>query len=123
VANFGCPETPKFELYKVVYFVTDKSVVMAMYTKDLDEVAKIMQEHKDVNVTISGHADSQGPDEYNMKLSERRADYVINFLVKKGIDKTRLMKSFFGERNPVSDNNTIDGRSQNRRVEIKSIAK
>ncbi len=123
VANFGCPEVQKFEFYKVVYFVTNESVVISMYTKDLDEVVKIMQEHKDVSVSISGYADAVDTDEYNMKLSERRADYVINFLVKRGIDKTRLVKSFFGESNPVADNNTIDGRSLNRRVEIKSIAK
>lgn len=123
VANFGCPENQKNEIYKLVYFATDKSVVISTYTKDLDEVAKTMKNYKEVSVSITGNADSQGSDQYNMKLSERRADYVINYLVKKGIDKARLVKSYVGESNPVADNETVDGRSLNRRVKIKSIAK
>ena len=117
----GCPEPPKaFEYFKVVYFGVDKSVVATKYIKDLDEVVAIMKEHSDLNVSVEGHADSQGPDAYNMKLSEKRADYVINYLVKKGIEKGRLFKSFFGESKPVGDNKTYEGRSQNRRVEIKT---
>jgi len=56
-----------------------------------------------------------------MKLSEKRADYVINYLVKKGVAKTRLMKKALGEANPVGDNKTATGRAQNRRVEIKTV--
>lgn len=121
-SNNGCPEEPKkFEFYKVVYFGSDKSIMMVKYTKDLDEVVTIMNEHTDVTVSVEGHADSQGNDAYNMRLSEKRADYVINYLVKKGIAKSRLVKSFAGETKPVGDNKTAEGRAQNRRVEIKSI--
>lgn len=123
VANKGCPEKPRFDLYKVVYFNSDKSVVITKYTKDLDEVARIMTENAEVTVSVEGHADSQGPDAYNMRLSEKRADYVINYLVKKKIDKARLVKAFFGESKPAADNNTAEGRAQNRRVEIKAINK
>jgi outer membrane protein OmpA-like peptidoglycan-associated protein len=56
-----------------------------------------------------------------MKLSEKRADYVINYLVKKGVAKDRLVKKVLGEANPVGDNNTAAGRAQNRRVEIKTV--
>lgn len=122
VANGGCPEN-KFELYKVVYFGSDKSVVITKYTKDLDEVAGILKAHTEVSVSVEGHADSQGNDAYNMKLSEKRADYVINYLAKKGIEKTRLVKAFFGESKPAADNKTAEGRAQNRRVEIKAINK
>ena len=62
----------------------------------------------------------RGTAAYNLKLSEKRADYVINYLVKKGIAKDRLTKSFFGEKNPAANNRTLDGRAKNRRVEIKS---
>jgi outer membrane protein OmpA-like peptidoglycan-associated protein len=96
-------------------------VMITKYTKDLDEVAAIMKEHTDVSVSVEGHADSQGPDAYNMKLSEKRSDYVINYLFKKGIDKSRLVKSFYGESKPAADNNTSEGRAKNRRVEIKSV--
>ncbi len=120
-SNFGCPEVKKFEYFKVVYFGIDKSVMMTKYTKDLDEVVTIMNDHADVSVAIEGYADSQGNDAYNMKLSEKRADYVINYLVKKGVAKTRLMKKALGEANPVGDNKTATGRAQNRRVEIKTV--
>ncbi|MEI6060389.1 MAG: OmpA family protein [Bacteroidota bacterium] len=120
-ANGGCPEVKKFEIYKVVYFATDKSFVITKYTKDLDDVVGIMNEHSDVSVSVEGHADAQGSDVYNMKLSEKRADYVINYLVKKGVSKDRLFKKFFGESNPVADNRTVVGRAKNRRVEIKTV--
>jgi len=120
-ANFGCPEVKKFEYYKVVYFASAKTTVITKYTKDLDEVVGIMNDHADVSVTVEGFADSQGNDNYNMKLSEKRADYVINYLVKKGIAKDRLVKKFSGEANPVGDNKTADGRAMNRRVEIKTV--
>ena len=94
--------------------------MITKYTKDLNEVADIMKAHKEVSVTVEGHADAQGNDAYNMKLSEKRSDYVINYLVKKGIEKSRLIKAFYGETKPVGDNNTEDGRAKNRRVEIKS---
>ncbi len=123
VANGGCPEVKKFELYRVVYFNSNKTVVITKYTKDLDEVAKILTDNADVTVSVDGYADSQGPDAYNMKLSEKRADYVIGYLVKKGIAKTRLVKAFYGEAKPAADNKTAEGRAQNRRVEIKAINK
>ena len=56
-----------------------------------------------------------------MKLSGKRADYVINYLVKKGVAKDRLVKKFFGEASPVGDNKTAAGRAENRRVEIKTV--
>ena len=87
----------------------------------MDEVVTIMKDHSDVSVNVEGYADAQGNDAYNMKLSEKRADYVINYLVKKGVAKDRLVKKFFGEANPVGDNATAAGRDQNRRVEIKTV--
>jgi OmpA-OmpF porin, OOP family len=120
-SNFGCPEVKKFEFYKVVYFGSDKSVMITKYTKDLDEVVAIMKDHSDVSVTVEGYADAQGNDAYNMKLSEKRSDYVINYLVKKGVAKDRLVKKFYGEANPAADNNTAEGRALNRRVEIKAV--
>lgn len=116
----GCPEVKKFEFYKVVYFATDRSVVLTKYVKDLDEVVSIMKEHSDVSVSVEGHADAQGNDAYNMRLSEKRADYVINYLAKKGIDKARLIKAFYGESKPAATNNTAEGRALNRRVEIRA---
>jgi OmpA-OmpF porin, OOP family len=120
VANFGCPEVKKFEYGKLVYFNTAQSAVIKKNIKDLDEVVATLKEHADVAILVEGHADEQGSDQYNMKLSEQRADYVINYLVKKGIAKERLTKKFYGKTMPAADNSTAEGRSKNRRVEIKT---
>ena len=121
VANFGCPEVKKFEYGNVVYFNTAQSVVIKKYNKDLDAVAIILKDNKDVKFTVEGNADEQGSEEFNMKLSEKRADYVINYLVKKGVAADQLVKKFFGKSNPVADNTTAEGRSKNRRVDIKAV--
>jgi len=120
-ANFGCPDIKKFEFAVTVYFATDKSVVLDKCIKDLNDVVAVMKEHNDLHLDVAGYADAIGPDAYNMKLSEKRADYVINYLVKKGVAKDRMVKKYFGEGNPVGDNKTSAGRAKNRRVEIKSI--
>ncbi len=119
-ANNGCPDI-KFEYFKVAYFGFDKAVLAKKFYTDIDEVAKVMIEHDNISLLIEGYADSQGPAAYNMKLSDKRADYVINYLVKKGIAKDRLVKQLYGEGNPVATNKTLSGRALNRRVEIKSI--
>jgi outer membrane protein OmpA-like peptidoglycan-associated protein len=119
-SNYGCPEITKIEYFKVVYFNFDKTVLVTKFLKDLDEVVAVMQKYPDLNLSVEGYADSQGPAAYNLKLSEKRADFVIKYLAKKGIAKERLTKSFFGEKNPVATNRTLDGRAKNRRVEIKS---
>jgi OmpA-OmpF porin, OOP family len=119
-ANSGCPEIQKFEYYKVVYFETNRSSVITKYTKDLDEVVRIMNEKGEVSMSVEGYADAQGSDAYNMKLSEKRADFVINYLVKKGVERSRLVKKYYGEDNPASDNETTEGRAKNRRVEIRT---
>ncbi len=121
VSNFGCPEVKLFEYFKVVYFNFDKTVLATKFIKDLNDVVTLMQENPDIQLSIEGYADSQGPAAYNMLLSGKRADYVINYLAKKGINKDRLVKSFFGESKSVATNKTLEGRAKNRRVEIKSI--
>ncbi len=118
--NFGCPEVKPFEYSGVVYFGFDKSILVADFKKDLDAVADVLTGNPDASLLIEGYADSQGPAAYNLKLSEKRADFVIGYLVKKGIAKERLIKSFFGEKNPADTNRTLKGRAMNRRVEIKS---
>lgn len=120
-SNFGCPEVKKFEYFKVVYFGINKSIAFTKYTKDLDEVVTIMNDQADVTINIEGHADEIGTADYNLKLSEKRADYVIKYLVKKGIAKDRLVKKFYGKANPAADNKTSAGRALNRRVEIKTV--
>jgi OOP family OmpA-OmpF porin len=65
---------------------------------------------------IEGHTDSVGNDDYNLKLSQRRADAVRQYLLDKGVAGARLEAKGFGESQPVADNKTVEGRAQNRRV-------
>jgi OOP family OmpA-OmpF porin len=120
-SNFGCPEVKKSDYFKVVYFGIDKSVAITKYTKDLDEVVTIMKDNSDVTINVEGYADESGTADYNLKLSEKRADYVISYLIKNGIAKDRLVKKFYGKTNFASDNKTSTGRALNRRVEIKTV--
>jgi OOP family OmpA-OmpF porin len=68
---------------------------------------------------VEGHTDSVGNDDYNLKLSQRRADSVRKYLVDKGVPAARLEAKGYGEAQPVADNKTADGRAQNRRVVLK----
>jgi outer membrane protein OmpA-like peptidoglycan-associated protein len=120
-ANFGCPEDKSFEYVNVVYFGFDKAVLIPKYLKVLDEVVATLNDHSEISIFVEGYADSQGNAKYNMKLSERRAEHVINYLVKQGVAKDRLVKKYFGIGNPVGDNKTKAGRALNRRVEIKTV--
>ena len=84
----------------------------------VDEAAKIMKDHPTMNVSVEGHTDSIGSEDYNLRLSERRAQTVADHLVGDGINRTRLHVKGLGEANPVADNSTEAGRAKNRRVEL-----
>jgi len=100
-----------------VLFDTNKSVIKKGYFADVDALAGVMQQYPDLNVTIEGHTDNVGKDAYNKKLSQRRADAVKAYLVKKGIDANRLTAIGYGEERPIADNATKAGKAENRRVE------
>ncbi len=84
----------------------------------MDDVVSIMNQYPEINVRIAGHTDSQGAEENNQKLSEKRATAVMNYLTSKGISPTRLSAVGFGEVSPIADNKTAAGRAENRRVEF-----
>ena len=72
----------------------------------------------ELEVEIVGHTDNMGPDVYNMDLSRRRAQAVIDYLTGKGVAEERLSLAYFGETQPVDSNDTREGRANNRRVEF-----
>jgi OOP family OmpA-OmpF porin len=78
-----------------------------------------MQENRDSKVTLSGYTDWTGTKAYNLKLSDRRVAAVKSYVVKKGIDPSRISGRGYGESNPIASNRTKEGRAKNRRVEIK----
>lgn len=84
----------------------------------LDAAADVLKKRADIKVTVEGHTDSMGTDAYNQKLSERRANAVKAYLVKKGVASERMSPIGFGEAKPVADNKTEEGRFKNRRVEF-----
>jgi OmpA-OmpF porin, OOP family len=122
----GCPQKydlvvvteTKIELKQTVYFDTNKAKIQKRSFRLLDEVAQALTDFPTIEVRIEGHTDSQGKDAFNKKLSQRRAESVRNYLIKKGIAASRMVGVGFGEEVPIADNRTKDGRAQNRRVEF-----
>ena len=104
-----------------VLFDFDKSVLKAEGKNKLDDLAaKVKAINLEVVIAI-GHTDSIGSDAYNQKLSVRRAESVKAYLVSKGIEPNRIYTEGKGEKQPVADNKTAEGRAKNRRVEIEVV--
>ncbi|MDI6792020.1 MAG: OmpA family protein [bacterium] len=102
-------------------FDTDKSFLRPEAKENLTEVAKVLRKYPDEPVVIEGHCDWRASDEYNLGLSDRRANSVKNYLVEvQGIPEERLTPIGYGESRPVATNSTEEGMQLNRRVEIKS---
>lgn len=102
-----------------VFFDTNKYNINASSQETLDKLAGILQEYKDTNVIVIGHTDSVGTEEYNMTLSKNRANAVTNYFTQnKGLSSYRLSTNWYGEMQPMHDNNTAEGRAKNRRVNI-----
>jgi outer membrane protein OmpA-like peptidoglycan-associated protein len=101
-----------------VLFASGKAELKAGSTANLNKLVAFLTTHLDRNVTIEGYTDSLGTEEYNVGLSQRRAESVKAHLVGQGIASTRLSASGLGEGAPVADNDSAAGRQQNRRVEV-----
>jgi len=115
------PVAEKVTFAADVLFDFDKSVVKPEGKSKLDDLAnKVRGVNLEVVIAI-GHADSIGSDAYNQKLSVRRAESVKAYLVSKGIEPNRVYTEGKGEKQPVADNKTREGRAKNRRVEIEVI--
>ncbi len=89
----------------------------------LDQWVKILKENPNMIIEVAGHTDSIGSDEYNLKLSRARAKAVRDYFIKKGIEPSRIYARGYGERQPIADNGTPEGRALNRRVEIRIISR
>jgi outer membrane protein OmpA-like peptidoglycan-associated protein len=117
----GCPvpvAVPQKLVLGDVLFATNEATLTADAIETLDKAAASLQEWGDVKVEVAGYTDNTGTVEYNEKLSWRRADAVRTYLIDKGIAAERLTAKGYGESNPVADNATEAGRSENRRVEL-----
>ncbi len=121
------PEAPKTQLADLqmvletsdVLFAFDKAVIKSNVIPELDKWATYLNENPRVTADIYGYTDNTGPSTYNLDLSERRAQAVVNYLTSKGVSPKRLTAKGFGENQPVAPNTTREGRQKNRRVELK----
>lgn len=102
-----------------VLFEFDKWVIKEPFIPELKQWADYFKNNPEVKASIYGHTDSTGPTTYNEKLSMKRAQAVVNFLVGAGVDSSRLTARGFGEIQPTATNATKEGRQKNRRVEMK----
>jgi outer membrane protein OmpA-like peptidoglycan-associated protein len=105
-----------------VNFDFNKSSLTEESTTTLVQVADVLTKNPTIKVEISGHTDNVGAAAYNNKLSLDRAKTVVDFLVKKGIDKTRLTSVGYGAERPIASNKSDIGRAKNRRTEFKIIS-
>lgn len=101
-----------------VLFRSDDSILMPGAESRLDQVVDALSPIGDRKIVVEGYTDSQGSDDYNVSLSQRRADAVRNYLVHRGYPADQVQAHGIGEGSPVADNATSEGRANNRRVEI-----
>ena len=101
-----------------VRFDFNKSTLTAQAKTNLDKLVTVFTEYPDTNIVIYGYTDSSGPDDYNLKLSQQRAEAVKSYLSKKGVSSARFTTTGMGEADPIESNETDAGRSKNRRVEF-----
>jgi outer membrane protein OmpA-like peptidoglycan-associated protein/tetratricopeptide (TPR) repeat protein len=106
---------------KNIFFDFDKATLRPESTVELENLRKILVDNGTIKVEISGHTDSKGSDEYNLKLSDDRAKAVVDYLISKGIKKERLVYKGYGESVPIASNDNEEGRQLNRRTEFKIL--
>jgi outer membrane protein OmpA-like peptidoglycan-associated protein len=122
--NNGCPPIQKEDreilefAMRAVQFDLGKATLRPESYRILDQVSRILQKYDDYNLSISGHTDNTGSALNNQRLSENRAKSCYDYLVSKGVSPSRLSYAGYGESTPIADNQTLEGRTLNRRVEF-----
>ncbi len=112
----------KIQVNEKIHFDFNKATIKPDSYNLLDEIADVILKHPELKkISIEGHTDSIGTPKYNLKLSKERATAVRDYLVNKGVEPDRLVTEGFGLERPIADNETEEGRAQNRRVEFNII--
>ncbi|MDR3627645.1 MAG: OmpA family protein, partial [Ignavibacteriaceae bacterium] len=104
-------------------FEFNKSKLLPNAYAVLDSIVSTMKAHTDYKWEVGGYTDGIGSDKYNIKLSQRRAKAVVDYLVSQGVIRRNIKAVGYGKANPIATNETLEGRSMNRRVEIKLLSK
>ena len=106
-----------------VFFDFDKNILTEADLKELPKAVAFVKKYPGAKIRLDGYADSIGTDAYNIKLSERRATAVKDYLIKEaGVSSSKITAVGHGEADPVADNKTAEGRAKNRRVEISILS-
>lgn len=101
-----------------IQFEIDRYAIQHEYEASVERLGAYLRKYPDTTAVIEGHTDEVGTDEYNMQLSQRRANSVVEYLVEySGIDRSRLKAVGYGKTRPVADNSTEEGKRQNRRID------
>lgn len=103
---------------KNVFFDTDKFDLKPESKTELNKLVAMLKKNATLKIEISGHTDNQGNAASNKTLSENRAKAVYQFLIDAGIEAARLSYKGYGSEKPIADNNTLEGRAENRRTEF-----
>jgi outer membrane protein OmpA-like peptidoglycan-associated protein len=139
-ANFDIPDTSKYIVVEKnvalqpidigsrivlrnIFFDFNKATLRDESTAELDRLINLLTTYTTLKIEISGYTDNKGSAEYNQKLSESRAESVVDYLVAHGITASRLTYKGYGKDDPIATNETDDGRQQNRRTEFKITGK
>jgi outer membrane protein OmpA-like peptidoglycan-associated protein/tetratricopeptide (TPR) repeat protein len=137
--NFDIPNTAAFQqvtkdvelkniavgskiVLKNIFFDFDKATLRPESTNELQRLTKLLNDVPTLKIEISGHTDSKGANDYNKTLSDNRAKAVVDYLIKAGIASNRLVYKGYGEEQPISTNETEEGRQLNRRTEFKILS-
>ena len=117
----------QFDLYESIFeiknlnFKTAKYNIEEKYFQELDNLKSLLVNENEIKIEIAGHTDNNGSELANQLLSENRAKSVKSYLVKNGIDKLRINCVGYGEKQPIANNNSKQGREKNRRIEIRIL--
>jgi len=119
----ACPEMSKTGtwVFKDIKFEIDKDTLLASSYPTLEQIVQILTDNPEISVEIQGHTDSTASESHNMDLSLRRAHTVMIYLQNKGIAPSRMTAQGYGESRPMDTNDTVEGRTNNRRVELKPL--
>ena len=106
-----------------IFFDVNQATLRPESTSELERLYSLMNETPNLKIEISGHTDNVGSAELNQKLSQSRAKAVVDYLITKNIDKSRLVSAGYGFTQPIASNDTEEGKQLNRRTEFKVLSK
>lgn len=107
--------------FQPIYFDHDKAEIKPEFETYLNKMARVVNGHSDLRIKITGHTDADGSDLYNVDLSSRRAKAIQDFFLQRGLESFKLVIDFKGEKMPVDNNQTPEGKQHNRRVDFEFI--